>query len=160
MLVHLTKAFSTVDHQILLKKLKYYGILGTNLRRFENYLKNRKQFISLEHDSTKNATVICGFPQGSILGPSLFLLYVNDLHHASKVLNPIMFADDTNHFSHSDINVLFKKMNKELTNVSNWFNANKLSLNVKKKTSIFFATNHQKNIIFRCDFRILIWVDC
>ena len=145
MLVHLTKAFSTVNHQILLKKLKYYGILGTNLRRFENYLKNRKQFISLEHDSTKNAAVICGFPQGSILGPSLILLHVNDLHHASKVLNPILFADDTNHISHSDINVLFKNMNKELTNVSSLFNANKLSLNVEKK-QVFFLPQIIKKV--------------
>ena len=96
----------------------------------ENYLKGRKQFISFEHNSTKKATVTCGVPQGSILGPLLFLLYVNDLHHASKVVNPIMFRDDTNlFFSHSDINILFEKMNKEMTDVSNWFNANKLLSN-------------------------------
>ena len=80
----------------------------------ENYLKGRKQFISFEHNSTKKATVTCGVPQGSILGPLLFLLYANDLHHASKILNPIMFADDTNlFFSHSVINVLFEKTNKD-----------------------------------------------
>ena len=74
----------------------------------------------------------------------MFLLYVNDSDHASKILNPIMFADDTKlFFSHSDINVLFGKMNKELTNVTDWFNANKLSLNVKK-TKYFFSANHQK----------------
>ena len=74
------------------------------------------------------------------------LLYVNDLHHASKVLNPIMFADDTNlFFSHSDINILFEKMNKELTNVSNWFNANKLSLNVKKAKFSFFHKPSKKD---------------
>ena len=75
----------------------------------------------------------------------LFLLYVNDLHHASKVLNPIMFADDTNlFFSHSDINILFEKINKELTNVSNWFNANKLSLNVQKTKFSFFHKSSKK----------------
>ena len=66
------------------------GISGNNLRWFENYLKGRQQFISFENNSTKKVTITCGVPQGSILGPLLFLLYVNDLHHASKVLNPIM----------------------------------------------------------------------
>ena len=137
--VDLSKAFDTVDHQVLLKKLEYYGIAGNNLRWFENYLKDRQQFVSFEHNSTKKVTVTCGIPQGCILGPLLFLLYVNDLHHALKILTPIMFVDDTNRFFlHSDINILLEIMNKELTNVSNWFNANKLSLNIKKKQFFFF----------------------
>ena len=96
--VDLSKAFDAVDHQILLKKIEYYGIAGNNRRCFENYLKDRQQFISLENNFTKRVTVTCGVPQGSILGPLLLLLYVNDLYHASKVLNPIMFVDDTNLF--------------------------------------------------------------
>ena len=121
------------------------GISGNNLRWFENYLKGRQQFISFENNSTKKVTITCTVPQGSILGPLLFLLYVNHLHHVSKVLNPIMFTDDTNlFFSHSDINILFEKMNKELTNVSNWFNANKLSLNVKKTKYSFFHKSSKK----------------
>ena len=112
MFVDLSKAFDTVDHKILLKKLEYYSIIGNYLRWFENYLRDRQQSISFKHNSTKKATVTWGVPQGSALGPLLFLLYVNDLHHTSKILNPIMFADDTNlFFSHSDINVLFEKMN-------------------------------------------------
>ena len=81
----------------------------------------------------------------------MLLLNVNNLHHASKVLNPIMFADDTNlFFSHSDINLLFEKMNKELANVCNWFNANKLSLNVKKtKFSFFHKSSKKYNIPLR-----------
>ena len=75
----------------------------------------------------------------------MFLLYVNDLHHASKALNPIMFADDTNLlFSHCDINILFEKRSKELINVSNWFNANKLSLNVKKTKFSFLHKSSKK----------------
>ena len=148
MFVDLSKAFDTVDHQILLKKLEYYRINGNYLRWFENYLEDRQQFISFEHNSTKKATVTCGVPQGSILGPLLFLLYVNDLRHASKILNPIMFADDTNlFFSHSDINVLFEKLNKELTNVMDCFNANKLSLNFKKTKYSFFRKSSRKDNI-------------
>ena len=114
MFVDWSKAFDTVDHKTLLKKIERYGIAGNNLRWFENYLKDRQHFIFFEHNSTKKASVTCGVPQGSILGPLLFLLYVDDLHYASKILNPIMFADDTNlFFSHSDINVLFKKRTDE-----------------------------------------------
>ena len=154
MFVDLSKAFDTVYHQILLKKLEYYGIAGNNLRWFENYLKNRKQFISFEHNSTKKTAVTYCVPQESILEPLLFLLHVIDLHQASKVLNQIMFAEDTNlSFLPSDIHILFEKMNKELANVSNRFNASKLKnvINVKK-TIILSSKNHQKQIIFHCGF--------
>ena len=77
MFVDLSKAFDTVDHQILFKKLEYYGIAGNNLRWFENYLKDRQQFVSFEHNSTKKVTETCGVPQGSILGPVFLILYVN-----------------------------------------------------------------------------------
>ena len=138
--------YPKLDHQILLKKLEYYGIAGNNRGWFENYLKDRQQFVSFQHNSTKKVTITCGVPQGSILAPLLFLFYVNGLHHASKVLNPIMFVEDTNlFFSHSDINILFEKMNKELTNVSNWFNANKLSLNVKKTKFFFHKSSKTEN---------------
>ena len=146
--VDLSKAFYTVDHQILLKKLEYYGIAENNLRWFKNYLKDPKQFICFEHDSTKNAKVTCGISKGSIVEPLLFLLYVNDLHHVSKILNPIMFADDTHFFFlHKDINVFFEKVHKELTNVSDWFNADKLSLNVKKTKHSFFHKSSKEDIV-------------
>ena len=82
---------------------------------------------------TNYKTVKCGVPQGSILGPLLFLLYINDLQFASDLLDPIMFADDTNLFySNKDINTAFLKVNDELQKINEWFISNKLSLNVKK----------------------------
>ena len=135
----LSKAFDTVDHQILIKKLQYYGIDGTALEWFKSYFSNRKQYISSQDISESCLDIICGVPQGSILGPLLFLIYLNDLFKASNPLMEVMFADDTNLFlSHKNIDTLFAIMNVELENVSTWFKSNKLSLNVDKtKWSLF-----------------------
>ena len=105
----LSKAFDTVDHSILLKKLKFYGITDKNLAWFEGYLSNRKQYIEIgENSKTDLMHVTCGVPQGSILGPLLFLVYVNSLSNASRLLDPIAFADDTKlFFNHKDIKHLF-----------------------------------------------------
>ena len=114
--VDLSKAVDTVNHTILLKKLEIYGITGANLAWFRIYLTNRKQHICINNDNkTNEQKVTCGVPQRSILGPLLFLIYVNDLPSASNLLNTIMFADDTNLFSeHKDISVLFSTVNREL----------------------------------------------
>ena len=138
--IDLSKAFDTVNHKILLTKLTYFGIEGTQLKWFQSYLHNRKQYFPFGNNRQSNLlSVNCEVPQGSILGPLLFLLYVNDLHKASKVLNPIMFADDTNLFySHKNIKELFKIMNEELLHIQQWFNANKLSLNTTKTKYSFF----------------------
>ena len=132
--IDLSKAFDTVDHSILLKKLKFYGITDKNLAWFESYLSNRKQYIEIgENSKTDLKYVTCGVPQESILGPLLFLVYVNDLPNASRLLDPIMFADDTNlFFNHKDIKHLFTVVNNKLVNIKDWFTANKLSLNVEK----------------------------
>lgn len=147
--IDLSKAFDTVNHSILLTKLSYYGIQGTCKKWFASYLQNRKQCISLGNGLfTKNCNLICGVPQGSILGPLLFLIYVNDLFKASKVLSLIMFADDSNLF-HSDknINDLFKTMNIELNHISEWFKANKLSLNKNKTKFLLFHSSHRRKLI-------------
>ena len=113
--IDLSKAFHKVDHKILTKKLEFYGIKGGNLRWFESYLSNRKQFITYGDKQTNIETITCGVPQGSILGPLLFLIFVNDLHKVKKYLDPINFADDTNlSDSHKNIKTLFKIVNSEL----------------------------------------------
>ena len=146
--IDLSKAFDTVNHQILLKKLEYYGIRNNSLKWFENYLHKRQQYLHADDITTNLQRIRCGVPQGSILGPLLFLIYVNDLNKSSTKLQPIMFADDTNLFySHKNINVLFNTVNKELEKIDEWFKSNKLSLNVKKTNYIFFHKKTQRDNI-------------
>ena len=147
--IDLSKAFETVDHNILLKKLEIYGISGTHLQRFRNYLSNRKQYIQFDGwQKTNYKTMKCGVPQGSILGPLLFLLHINNLQFPSDLLDPIMFADDTNLFySNKDINTAFLKVNDELQKINEWFISNKLSLNVKKNKYSFFHKPSKKDDI-------------
>ena len=133
--VDLTKAFDTVDHQILIKKLQYYAIDGTPFKWFKSYLSNREQYISFQDESKSCLDIICGVVQGSILRPLLFLLYVNDLIKASNTLMKLMFADNIYVFpSHKNIDAVFDSMNVELANVSTWFK----SLNVDKTKWLLF----------------------
>ena len=142
----MSKAFDTDDYSILLKKLKLYGITDKNLAWFQSYLSNRKQYIEIgENSKTDPKYVTCGVPQGSILGPLLFLVYVNDLPNASRLLDPTMFADDTNlFFNHKGIKHLFTVVNNELVNIKDWFTANRLSLNVEKAKYLFFHKPSKK----------------
>ena len=128
-----SKAFDTVDHQILLNKMYKYGIRGIAFKWMESYLSNQRQFVLFKVVQSEYATVTCGVPQGSIMGPLLFLLYVNDIANVLTSLLPILFADDTNVFlTGNNIDQMIEIMNGELDNVFLWLNSNKLSLNVKK----------------------------
>ena len=100
--------------------MELYGVTDRNHSCFKNYLSNRKQFIQInEEENTELETITCGVPQGSILGPLLFLLYVNDLKNATNLLDPIMYADDTNLFlTHKDISCLFKAANLQLEKIN------------------------------------------
>ena len=103
----LKKAFDTVDHGILLRKLELYGVRGIVLNLFKSYFSNRKQFVEISKFKSELKMIKCGVPQGSILGPLLFLLFINDLCKVSKLLHCIMFADDTSLLcSHGDIKEL------------------------------------------------------
>ena len=138
-------AFDAVDHVILIKKLDHKGVKGRNLW-FKNYLNNRRQFITQNNSNSSFAHISCGVFQGSILGPLLFLLYVNHLPNASSVLDPTMYADDTKLFySNNDIETLFSTVNMELEKISECFKANKLSLNIKKNKYNLFRKSSCKD---------------
>ena len=124
--------------------LELYGITDRNHGWLKSYLLNRRKFVQInENEKTSLETISCGVPQGSILGPLPFLLYVNDLKNASNILDPIMFGDDTNlFFIHKDIRYLF-----QIVNHNQWFVSNKLSLNVKKQNN-HFSTNPVKKKTF------------
>jgi len=138
--IDLSKAFDTVDHLILLSKLEHYGIRGMPLEWFQNYLSSRQQFVSINGESSNKLPVTCGVPQGSILGPLLFLIYINDIASSSKSLQFILFADDTNLFmSSNNLEDLQQKLISELAGLSCWFKANKLSLNLDKTSYMLFS---------------------
>ena len=143
--VDLQKAFDTVEHDILLSKLEHYGIRGISNEWFKSYLFDRKQFVSINGHVSNKGSVKYGVPQGSVLGPLLFLIYINDLNHAIKFCKVHHFADDTNlvHFSKS-ANKLNKYINADMKNLTNWLNANKISLNIKKTELVIFKHMNKK----------------
>ena len=150
----LCKAFDTVNHNILLTKLEYYGIRGVAHAWFTSYLSDRKQFVSLHGTNSEYQTLTCGVPQGSVLGPLLFLLYVNDICNCSSILEFHLFADDTNVFlSDTNIQKLELNLNIELGKVSHWLNANKLSLNIEKTSFVIFHPP-QRKITYQMNLRI------
>ena len=138
--IDLSKAFDTLNHAILLKKLEHYGVRGIALKLLKNYLSNRFQYVFLNDTSSRLKLISCGVPQGSILGPLLFLIYINDIVNCSSIMKFILFADDTNLFlSDEDLSRLMISLNAELSKLSDWFKSNKLSLNVKKTNYIIFG---------------------
>ena len=139
-----SKAFDTVDHKILIEKLEHYGIRGIALDWLVSYLDNRQQFVTYNEISSSRKTMLCGVPQGSILGPILFLLYINDLVNVCEHSMPFLFADDTNLFtSGSNLLELATVVNDELKSISLWLKVNKLSLNVKKTHFMVFTSKKQ-----------------
>ena len=137
--IDLRKAFDTVNHSILLKKLEHYGIRNTVYKWFESYLSNRRQYVFVNGESSSISNITCGVPQGSVLGPLLFLIYINDLPNISEILNFYLFADDTNiYYEAETTEELEIVINKELKKLHTWLIVNRLSLNIEKTNFVIF----------------------
>ena len=141
----MSKAFDTIDHTILLKKLSYYGIQHKSLNLFNNYLSERYQYVSVGNATSTHCKINTGIPQGSILGPLLFIIYINDIHNATDAFKFILYADDTTLISNISkfkstnvLNSISQNINDELGKISNWLAVNKLSLNASKSNYMVF----------------------
>ena len=145
--IDLKKTFDTVHHRILLRKLYAYGIRGVLLKWFESYLTDRSQYVIYDGVRSEIKVVECGVPQGSILGPLLFIISMNDICNISDLMFAIMYADDTCFLINgTDMNTLIKQLNFELESLCIWFKSNKLSLNTQKTFYMVFHRARLKTI--------------
>ena len=134
LLIDFSKAFDMVDHKILLEKLAHYGIRGIALDWLKSYLTNRKQFVSCNGADSIEQVLSYGVPQGSILGPLLFVIYINDIPELDNLAHFILYADDANIIvTATNIDDLFSKTNKLLESLKIWVDNNGLSVNIKKQ---------------------------
>ena len=150
----LSKAFDTIDHDILLYKLEKYGIRGHSNQWFKSYLSSRSQQVKYNDVRSKALPVRCGVPQGSVLGPLLFIIYTNDIHRSLSESCCILFADDTTvYMTDKDQGKLAVSMTQDIHTLCDWFKANKLSLNLDKTNCIMF---HPKGHNIDHDFKLII----
>lgn len=149
--IDLKKAFDTINHSILLNKLEQYGIRGVAGDWLKSYLTGRVQYVKMGQHASQSLGIVCGVPQGSVLGPKLFNVYINDIFSVSQSLKLILFADDTNIFySSNNYHELLDTVNKELNTIKKWLDRNKLSLNIDKTKVMMFGnpTTHTDLAIF------------
>ena len=146
--IDLRKAFDTVDHQILLEKLMLYGVQQCELSWFKSYLTNCKQFCMINGTESDIGDIDIGIPQGSCLGPLLFILYISDLPQAIKQSTISMYADDTSLcYQSSNMTQLIEAINMDVKELDTWLQGNKLSLNVAKTHSMLLSTKQRKNTL-------------
>ena len=133
--IDIRKAFDSIDHKILLRKMhEHFGIQGLELKWFQSYLTKRSQMCVVNGHTSSADEIVCGVPKGSILGPLLFLLYINDLPECLQNTIPGLYADDTQtHASLANFTDLVAKLSKDLENIVIWLSQNKLQLHTKKK---------------------------
>ena len=135
------KAFDTVNHKLLVGNLPFYGVRGIANTWLENYLMNIKQYVVVDNQASRMQFIKCGVPQGSVLGPVLFLLFINYICNVSNLLKFVYYADDTNIFcSNENFEVLQDTLNMELAKRFVWFSINKLSLNLRKTNYMLFRS--------------------
>ena len=157
------KAFDTVNHDILLDKLKYYGIGGTVLIWFKNFLTDRHQCTMLNGNVSSFLAVLSGVPQGSILGPILFSIYINDINYACNLSTPYLFADDGALFFEDSCRNSFINMKIELLTIIKWLSANKLSFNADKTEFMIFDSadlDHEDQIAVELNDTIITIKEC
>ena len=146
MALDLKKAFDTVDHETLIKKLRHYGFKDKSNDWFKNYLSDRKQIACINGNLSEPLVMKTGVPQGSILGPLLFILYVNDLSVCLKKSVVNMYADDTIfYYAHRTPDEVSKVLQDDLHNVAQWLNANKLSLHLGKTNCMLITTSQKRH---------------
>ena len=136
------KAFDSLNHSLLLQKLHYYGFRGTVHNWFKSYLSNRKQFIQLNNITSDQQLITHGVPQGSILGPLLFFIFINDLPNASNLFKYTLFADDSTlstTFPPNSRHTICNSINQELNNINSWLVTNKICINSSKTKYIVFS---------------------
>ena len=138
--IDLSKAFDTLDHKILLSKLSNYGVRGNALELLTSYLCGREQYVNVLNEESSKLPVQFGVPQGSVLGPLLFIIYINDIYRLTENGEFVLFADDTNIFiSGNSKHLVYKMANQILSDVSSYMRSNLLHINAKKCCYMYFA---------------------